>query len=151
MSSSSSSGGGRKSRISTNTGGISVPSPWSRSVDSMANPKVSDREVDAASIKVLLDKRDEARKTKKYSIADSCAAELQSLGICYHDDSKQWYTKRVSEGEAADQGGVQAQEESSNGRKTKRQERNRRQAEKNKKAKKTTKGDGEGEEGGHDE
>jgi hypothetical protein len=113
-------------------------------VDSITNPKVSDREVDAASIEILLDKRDEARKTKKYSIADSCAVELQSLGICYHDDSKQWYTKRVSEGDAADQGGVHAQEESSNGRKTKRQERNRRQAEKNKKAKKkTTKGDEE--------
>lgn len=110
--------------------------PWTRSLDRAKNPKIDDRTVNHEEIEKLLEDRQVAKKGKDFKVADEIADNLQARGICYHDETKVWYTRVIIEEDVKKKEGRQ--------RKTKRQLRNRRQAEKNrKKAKGTTDKDGD--------
>ena len=67
-----------------------VANPWKRIV------KGDLREVDVDRIEEMLLQRTEAKSIKNYAVADRVAAELQSIGIAYLDEKKEWYTKIVA-------------------------------------------------------
>jgi len=67
--------------------------PWVRTDKGGWNSKADDRAVDEDFIAQRLAVRTEAKAKRDYATADRIASELQTMGICYLDDKKEWYTK----------------------------------------------------------
>ena len=60
------------------------------------------REVDESVVLQLLNERDAAKKTKDFTTADSNAAELNNMDICWNDDKHEWYTRVLGSGKSID-------------------------------------------------
>jgi hypothetical protein len=85
-------------------------------------------------IQVLLNKRQRAKETKNFKVADECAKYLQEKDVCYDDSFKTWYIKPVSfpPMKLVNSDLQRARENS------KQKERNRRQSKKNKRKRRIT-------------
>ena len=66
---------------------------WVRIFKGGKRSKADNREVDENAISAMLEERFAAKASKKYTRADAIAAELQGMGICYQDETHEWYTK----------------------------------------------------------
>ncbi len=60
------------------------------------------RTVDAAEVAKLLAQRDRHRAEREYTLADAAAAKLVKLDICYNDDSREWYPRKIGSGRGVD-------------------------------------------------
>mmetsp|Transcript_29631 Transcript_29631/g.49928 ORF Transcript_29631/g.49928 Transcript_29631/m.49928 type:complete len:208 (+) Transcript_29631:17-640(+) len=94
------------SKAAASTNDAKAPAKWLRIAKGGMNTKADSREVDEIAVQDLLASRMEAKASKDYTQADKIALELQSMGICYLDDKKEWYTKvvvekKIEEGEEA--------------------------------------------------
>eukprot|EP00288_Rhodomonas_lens_P019945 CAMPEP_0177692106 /NCGR_PEP_ID=MMETSP0484_2-20121128/1672_1 /TAXON_ID=354590 /ORGANISM="Rhodomonas lens, Strain RHODO" /LENGTH=103 /DNA_ID=CAMNT_0019202793 /DNA_START=95 /DNA_END=403 /DNA_ORIENTATION=+ len=76
--------------------------PWVRISKGGLYTKADKREVDEAGICAMLQQRMAAKAAKNFAAADKIAAQLQAMGICYLDSSREWYTKVVGEKKAVE-------------------------------------------------
>jgi len=74
--------------------------PWERVMEARFHYSVAvDREVDEKTVHSLLAERTAAKKQKDWSRADEIAAELQEMDVCYVDEKRVWYTRKISSAE----------------------------------------------------
>ena len=67
-----------------------------------ANSTYAARTVDESVVIQLLNDRDAAKAAKDFTTADSNAAELNNMDICWNDDKKEWYTRVLGSGKSID-------------------------------------------------
>ena len=79
---------------------------WTRIHKSGWKSTYANREVDEKVVAQLLMERDNGKRIKDFVVADSAAAELVNMDICFNDNKHEWYTRVVGSGK--DVNGVKA-------------------------------------------
>ena len=75
---------------------------WTRVHKAGCHSTYAAREVDESVVLQLLNERDAAKRTKDFTTADSNAAELNNMDICWNDDKKEFYTRVLGSGKSID-------------------------------------------------
>lgn len=68
--------------------------------------KADGRVVDEPAVAALLQRRSACKARKDFGAADKIATQLQAMGICYLDQTYEWYTKVTDEASASGASGA---------------------------------------------
>lgn len=71
---------------------------WTRSSSGGRWVNAVDRVIDESAVAKLLLQRDSSKTAKDYAAADHFASQLQAMGVCYVDESNEWYTRPLQLG-----------------------------------------------------